>query len=54
MNELKEAIIKTTEGSTASHPVQLFRDLLVFLYTAGFKDGQHYAEARESEESDDE
>ncbi len=47
MDELKEAIIETVNKSKATHPVELYQELLVFLYTKGYKDGQNYVDVRD-------
>ena len=47
MNELKEVIIETVNASSAKHPVELFKELLILLYTVGYSDGQKYINTRE-------
>ena len=52
MEEVKEALRYQIDISEAKHPVELFQELLVILYTKGYQDGQHYMKVRE-EESDE-
>ena len=47
MDEVKEAIKYQLEISKARHPVELFQELLVILYSKGYSDGQKYMEVRE-------
>ena len=52
LKDLKEVIIESVNNSQAKHPVELFQELLVILYTIGYSDGQHYIEVREGSEDE--
>ena len=47
MDEVKKAIIECVNMSKAKHPVILFQELLLLLYSVGYSDGQKYTEVRE-------
>lgn len=47
MDDLKKAMKFVIDNSEAKHPVELFQELLVILYTKGYQDGQHFADVRE-------
>lgn len=47
MDEVKKAIIECVNMSEAKHPVTLFQELLLLLYSIGYSDGQKYTEVRE-------
>ena len=46
MDELKKAIIWQVENTSAKHPVELMKELLIILYTKGWSDGCEYTAGR--------
>ena len=47
LKDIKEAMVETVNDSQAKHPIELFQELLVYLYTVGYQDGKEQIDPRE-------